>query len=155
MFGSPDNIGATSGSGATGGAGTGIQSLDTLDTFAGLTGGRPDAGKDIGGAVHQAMSDLRFSYQIGYYPSLQSRDDKFHKLRITCKRKGVRIQAKTSYNAWADPPGTQTRQAIDAAIWTGFDATEIGLRGNLSPDPKDRTRRTCCRECGSTPKTSH
>jgi len=137
MLGRQDNIGATSGAGATGGAGTGIESLETLDDFAGLTGGRPDAGKDIGGAVRQAMSDLRFSYQIGYYPSLQSRDGKFHKLRIVCKRKGVRVQAKTGYYAWADPPGTQTKQAIEAAIWTGFDAAEIGLRGTLSPDPKD------------------
>jgi hypothetical protein len=49
----------------------------------------------------------------------------------------VRIQAKTGYYAWPDPPGAQARQAIDAAISTAFDATEIGLRGTLSPEPKD------------------
>jgi hypothetical protein len=49
----------------------------------------------------------------------------------------VRIQAKTGYYAWPDPPGAQARQAIDAAISTAFDATEIGLRGTLSPGPKD------------------
>lgn len=138
MLGRQDNIGATSGgTGATGGAGTGIQSLETLDTFAGLTGGRPDAGKDIGAAVKQAMSDLRLSYQIGYYATPQSRDSKFHKLRIVCKRKGVHIQSKTGYYAWPYPPGAEAKQAINAAISTAFDAAEIGLRCSLSPDPKD------------------
>ena len=137
MFGSSDGIGDVSGAGYTGGAGTGALSVATLHDFAGMTGGRPDAGKDIGAALKQAMNDLRFSYQIGYYVPRQSRDGKFHKLRVVCKRKGVRIQAKTGYYAWPDPPGTGARQAIDAAISTAFDATEIGLRGTLSPEPKD------------------
>ena len=137
LLGSPDNIGGTSGAGDTGGAGIGIQSLATLDDFAGMTGGRPNAGKDIGAAVKQAMSDLRFSYQIGYFAPPQSRDGKFHKLRIVCKRKGVRIQAKTGYYAWPEPLGTAAKDAIDAAAATALDATEIGLRGTLLTDAKD------------------
>jgi len=134
LLGSPDRIGATSGGdGATGGAGTGLDSAATLDDFANMTGGRPNAGKDIGSAVTQAMNDLRFSYQIGYYAPPQSRDGKFHKLRVTSKRKGVRIQAKTGYYAWPDPPGTETRDIILAASLAAFDASEIGLRGTLTP----------------------
>src|SRR5208337_5533946 len=98
-----------------GSAGGDVSSEETLDDFAGLTGGRPDMGKDIGAALRQAMDDLRVSYQIGYYVPWQSRNGKFHKLRIVCKRKGVRIQAKTGYYAWADPPGAKAKQAIDAA----------------------------------------
>jgi len=42
MPGSPDRMGATSGgAGATGGAGTGMQSIETLDEVADVTGGRP------------------------------------------------------------------------------------------------------------------
>src|ERR1019366_6507040 len=41
IFGSGDAIGDTSGSGETGGAGTGLESIETLNEFAGLTGGRP------------------------------------------------------------------------------------------------------------------
>ena len=137
LLGSPDNIGASSGDGNTGGAGTGIQSLATLDDFAAMTGGRPNAGKDIGAAVRQAMSDLNYSYQIGYYAPAQSRDGKFHKLRIACKRKGVRVQAKSGYYAWPEPPGTAAKDAIDASAAATFDASEIGLRGSLSLDPKD------------------
>jgi VWFA-related protein len=128
LIGSPEGMG--------GPGTTGMGSMDTLDEFAHMTGGRPSAGKDIGGAVSQAITDMRTSYQIGYYPPASNWDDKLHKLRITCTRKGVRIQAKTSYYAWAEPPGARSQQAIDSAVSTTFDAAEIGLRATLTPDPK-------------------
>jgi VWFA-related protein len=60
-------LGSTNGvSGST--AGDDIGSMATLDEFAGMTGGRPNSGKDIAGAVKQAMADVRTSYQIAYYP---------------------------------------------------------------------------------------
>ena len=119
---------------ANGAAGMG--SMDTLDQFAELTGGRPDAGKDIGAAVRQAINDARTSYQIGYYPPETNWDDKYHKLRVTCTRKGVRIQAKTGYYAWREGPGAKAEEAIESTIPTTFDAAEIGLRATLSSDPK-------------------
>ena len=148
MLGSADNINATEtseigvgGRGTRRGAGAGpdtsvydgAQSLATLNTFAELTGGRRDAGKDIGAAVRQSLSDLRTSYQIGYYPPAANWDDKFHKLRITCTRKGVRIQAKTGYYAWREQPGAQSTQTVEAALAARFDAEEIGLTARLAP----------------------
>ena len=115
----------------------GVNSLDTLDEFAELTGGRPDSGKDIGMALRQAMNDARTSYQIGYYPPVKNWDDKYHKLRVACTRKGVHIQAKTGYYAWHDAPGAESEQALNSAVGTTFDAAEIGIRATLSPDPKD------------------
>jgi len=114
----------------------GMGSLDTVDQFAEMTGGRPDAGKDIGAAIRQAISDMRTSYQIAYYPPAKNWDDKFHKIRVTSTRKGVRIQTKTGYYAWREAPGAKSEEAIDSATSTTFDAAEIGLRATLSPDPK-------------------
>jgi len=146
MIGSSDNINAPDSSDSIAGARgmprgsatgpsvyDGAESLATLDTFANLTGGRPDAGKDIGSALRQALSDVRTSYQIGYYPPAANWDDKFHKLRITCTRKGVRIQAKTGYYAWREPPGAQSTEAVRSALATRFDAAEIGLTARLVP----------------------
>jgi VWFA-related protein len=162
LIGTPDRIGATSdGAGATypdgsdlpanaarggrnpGGAGTdtagiGVQSLATLNTLADMTGGRESAGKDICDALKQAKSDVRISYQIGYYPPENNWNGKYHKLRVTCKRKGVRIQAKTGYFAWVDEPGAGSEKAIGSAASTEFDAAEIGLRGSLSADSNDK-----------------
>jgi VWFA-related protein len=105
-----------------------------LDEFAGLTGGRPNKGKEIGAAIKEARNDLVTSYEIGYFPPTPNRVGEFHKLRITCKRKGVRIQARTGYYAGDDSTQTDTQPALDSAISTNFDAAEIGLRATISND---------------------
>jgi len=134
MMGSPDTVGDGPGGGPAGGR-SGLGSIDTLEQFAAMTGGRPDAGKDIGAAIKQALSDMQTSYQVGYYPASKNWDSKYHKLRVTCKRKGVRIQSKTAYYAWPEPPGTRAEQAVNMAATTTFDAAEIGLRATLTADP--------------------
>jgi VWFA-related protein len=113
------------------------EGLQTLDDFAGMTGGRPSQGKDIGVAIKEARNDLRVSYQIGYFPPAQDWDGKFHKLAVTCKRRGVRIQARTGYYASAENPEIEIRHIIDSAITMDFDAAEIALRATVSHDAKD------------------
>jgi VWFA-related protein len=134
MLGSPDEIGAESGVGETGGKGTGAQSIATLDEFANVTGGRPSTDKDIGHVVQQAMIDARSSYQIGYYPPANNWDGKFHKIKVTCKRKGIRIQVKTGYFAVAEPVGTRAADAFAATSQVAYDAGEIGLRATVTGD---------------------
>ena len=56
---------------------------------------------------------------------------------MTCKRKGVHIQAKTGYYAREEKPGAHAEEAFAAATSTSFDASEIGLRGAATTDPKD------------------
>jgi VWFA-related protein len=108
---------------------------DAADLLANLTGGRPDAGKDVGAAIKQAMNDVRTSYQVGYYPPERNWDSKFHKLHVTCDRKGVRLEFKTGYYASPEAPDERVRQTVNAVASTQFDAAEIGLRALLSPDP--------------------
>lgn len=134
MMGSPDAMGAGYG-------GSGLGSQETLDEFAGLTGGRPPGTKDIGAAVRQAMNDVRTSYQIGYLTEPRDWDSKFHKIRIKCSRKGVRVQARTGYYAWPEPPGARAERAISAAVTAAFDTGEIGIRASLHRDPADGSRR--------------
>ena len=110
----------------------GIANSETLNLFAGLTGGRPDAGQDIGGAVRQAMANMRTSYQVSYYPPASNWNNKLHKLRVTTTRKEVRIQSRTGYYATEAPPEERSGQAIDSFSRTAFDAAEIGLTARLS-----------------------
>jgi VWFA-related protein len=127
MLGSPDAVGG----------GDGIESRATLEELAGLTGGRPGTGKDIAAAVRQAVADVRTSYQLGYYAQPRNWDGKFHKLRITCTRKGVRIQVRTGYYGLQEPAGARAQRAIEAATSTEFDAAEIGIRGSVTPDAQN------------------
>ena len=136
MIGSRD-VGSSGPRGSAAAIDAGLDDRRTLDELAGLTGGRLNQGKDIGAATNESRNDLRTSYQIGYFPPAQNWDGKFHKLRVTCKRKGVRIQARTGYTASHDPAETETRHALDAATSADFDAAEIGLRVTMSPDPPD------------------
>ena len=67
---------------------------------------------------------------------MKSRDGKFHKLRVTMRRKGVRLQTKTGYYAWPDSPDDLEQAAIVLAH--PFEAGEIGLRATVSiPDAKN------------------
>ena len=109
---------------------TGLGSEQTLDQFASLTGGRAYQNNDIAGAIKQAISDARQSYLIAFVPPPENWDGKYHKIRVTCVRKGVRVQTRQGYFAFADQAasGKQEDSAMDAAAASPFDAAEIGLK---------------------------
>lgn len=117
---------------------SGLGSQETLEQFADLTGGRSKGIGSIAATLRQAMKDVRNTYQIGYLPPDDNWDGKFHKLRVTTKRKGVHLQSKTGYYAFAeDPPGEQ--DAIGAVVGSPVDAGEIGVRVRTTTSAKDPT----------------
>ena len=114
---------------------SGMASTETLDQFAGLTGGRSYGTVDIAGAIAQAAGDARMSYLIAFDPPLDRWDGKYHKIRVACSRKGVRLQTKQGYYAFAGDAheGDQEKAAIETAISSPFDIPEIGLYASLVP----------------------
>jgi VWFA-related protein len=70
--------------------------LGMLEQFADLTGGKV-YGNDIEKAVNEAMAASKSSYVIEYEPPRL--DGKYHKIRVTCSRKGVHLQVKQGYYA--------------------------------------------------------
>lgn len=113
----------------------GMGSEQTLDEFAKLTGGRAYMNNNIAGAIKQAVNDVKRSYLLSYAPPPENWDGKYHKIRITSTRKGVRLQARQGYFAFADQAASakQAADSIDAAIQSPFDAAEIGLRATSTP----------------------
>lgn len=107
---------------------------DTLEQFAQLTGGYAFMTPDIRGAIARAASDARMSYRIGYEPPLGNWDGKYHKIRVTCARKGVKLETKQGYYAFADmaAEGDREKAALEAAMASAFNATEIGLYVRLT-----------------------
>ena len=71
-------------------------SRDSLQYFADLTGGRFYTNETIGRAVTESLRDTADSYVLAYDTPT---DGKFHTIRITCTRPGVRIQSRTGYFA--------------------------------------------------------
>jgi hypothetical protein len=125
-------------SGTTDAPGAGLASIETLEEFAGLTGGRAFHTVDIAGAIAQASSDARMSYLVAYDPPMDKWDGKYHKIRVACSRKGVRLQTKQGYYAFAADAhqGDQEKAAIETAISSPFEVTEIGLNARLTPSAK-------------------
>jgi VWFA-related protein len=106
---------------------SGLSSGETLDQFAQLTGGRFSPGGDIAVVIRQAEKDVRTSYQIAYEPADANWDGKFHKLRVTTKRKGVKLQSKSGYYAWAGQAADE-QDAVGAVVGAPADSAEIGIR---------------------------
>jgi hypothetical protein len=122
---------------AAGSGGAGLASIETLDEFAGLTGGRA-YGVDVERAISQAAADARMSYLIAFDPPLDQWDGKYHKIRVACSRKGVRLQTKQGYYAFAADAhqGDQENAGFETAISSPFDIPEIGIYARLAPSGK-------------------
>jgi VWFA-related protein len=126
--------------------GVGTTSVETLGEFTGITGGRGYTSDRAGEAIEQARTDSRANYEIAYYSTSPNSDGKHHKIRVTCGRKEVRLQTEHEFYSFG-PPVSQSGPSTGAAVspeapmevqvaaHSPFDATDIGLRASVSPDP--------------------
>jgi hypothetical protein len=107
----------------------------TLDLFADLTGGQAYLSNEVESAMAQVTQNARASYRIGFYPSSKNWDGKFHKIRVTSERSGVRIQAAQGYNADLphELPIRDETAAIGWAQSSPFEISDIGLRATAKP----------------------
>ncbi len=69
---------------------------DTLQQIAGLTGGRMYSRGEVEKAITRSLEDARARYQLVFEGAV---DAKYHKLRVTCTRKGVHVEAPRGYFA--------------------------------------------------------
>jgi VWFA-related protein len=76
--------------------GASVEDAATLDQFAELTGGKVYH-NDIEKAVKEVMAESGAGYVIEYDGPRP--DGKYHKIRVICSRKGVRLQVKQGYYA--------------------------------------------------------
>ena len=117
------------------GAGAELASLsrDTLRQMSSLTGGRAYTSDAVNEAITQARTDARANYTVGYFPSIQTWNGKYHKIRIASTRSGIHFTAKQGYYAFAEPtPMDQEQATLGMAASSPFDSPEIGLRASVS-----------------------
>jgi len=89
---------------------------------------------DVGSAIQEARNDARASYTLGFNP--QNWDGKYHKVRVSCTRRGVHVLAPDGYYAFEAASLDEEESSIQAATWSPFDAGEIGVRATVSPSEK-------------------
>jgi VWFA-related protein len=116
----------------------GLGSMETLQQFADLTGGQAFLNNDVKAAITQATADARMSYVLSYYPNPQAFDGKYHKIRVTCSQKGVKVHSKAGYYAYPTQAVSRTQHeaTLDAALASQFDAAQIGIDAKMTPSKK-------------------
>ena len=104
-------------------------------SIAAATGGKAffDA-MDLSFAVHAAEEDSRSSYVLGFYPSEEMLDGKYHRLTVKIRNTAYHLNYRPGYVASkaAPPAPVLSDQALlDAPL----DSAGIGLTAQLQPDP--------------------
>jgi len=112
---------------------SGMESKDTLWQLAELTGGAWFPSDFVAKAIAQAALDAHAMYRIAYVAAASNWDGKYHRLRVTCDRKGVQIRAMAGYDAAIDasPLGRYAQAALGIS-----DAQDIGIRATVTPSAK-------------------
>jgi VWFA-related protein len=111
---------------------------DVMIRLADETGGRAFYfNNDLSGSVRTAIADAQVSYTLGFYPSENSFDGKFHNLDVKVDRKDVEVRHRTGYFAVKDkaPDEKERRSIMSELLSSPLDASQIGLQGAVQPGP--------------------
>jgi VWFA-related protein len=110
--------------------------LDTMNTLAGLTGGRAYyADNGLDSLIAEAVEDSELIYTLGFYPSQESQDGDWHKLRVSVDRRGVNVRYREAYFAAKATADTDRHSTtLEQMLKDTLDVAEIGLRADTTPD---------------------
>jgi len=121
---------------------------EALRRLSAETGGRAIVNtNDLAAGLEQVFADASAYYLIGYSPSRQLADGKFHEIEVRVKRSGVRVTARRGY--WAPteaelnpeptpPPDVPLTNALRALVQPA-DGRQIDLWVGTAPSRGDRT----------------
>jgi VWFA-related protein len=106
-----------------------------MDQMALLTGGHFYSRQDVKTVLNQVAQDAAGSYTLMYDPGSDNWNNKWHRLHITCERKGVRLQLRERYYAVADArtPVERNKAGLMAAYQSPGDFAAIGLHVKFVP----------------------
>jgi VWFA-related protein len=111
----------------------------TMDDLAQRTGGHAYYNtNDIARAIHQAVTDSRLTYTIGFYPTDEKSGRDFHKIKVETSRPHLNLHYRSGYLEVpaASPDERKRMLQMHDTFWSPLDATEIGLTVHASrPSP--------------------
>jgi len=115
----------------------GSKNQDTMRELASRTGGRAYINtNDLNKAIRDAIQDTRVTYTLGFYPSGEKFDGKFHELKVKVDRPGANIRYRKGYFDFAEQPQDEkARKAeLSDAVWSPMEASALGLVVQVQPD---------------------
>lgn len=108
---------------------------DYLASIATNTGGRFFINQnDLAHAIDEIVSENGSYYMLGYYPDPFVADGKFHELKVTVTRPGVRVRARPGYTTpLAGAPAETAATALTTTMSAGFNVSGLSLRAFAAP----------------------
>jgi VWFA-related protein len=109
---------------------------DILRSLAEGTGGRAFLNtNDIHGAIRRAADDARLTYVLGYYPTNDVWDGRFHRISVKVSRPGLDVRHRKGYFAVAtqEQASAQRSAALQAAVSRPINASGLGLTLRVDP----------------------
>jgi VWFA-related protein len=112
-----------------------------MEDVAGLTGGRTFYREDLDSVLSQLGQAASASYLLLAAPPADNWDNKFHRLRVQCERKGVKVTARQRFYAYPSQGQVPALElaAMSALLRIPADAPEVELRGSIAPGSKPGT----------------
>ena len=115
--------------------------IDGLRHVADWTGGRAFYNtNDLGAAINGAVTDSDLTYVLGYYPANQNWDDKFRKIKVNVKRRGVEVRHRLGYFAeqTVTPAADVRQKAILEALESPLETTSLPITVTVQPAANGR-----------------
>jgi len=117
-------------------AGFDVPGIDTMNLFAGKTGGKAFYTiNDMESAIAAIEDDGAITYVIGYYPAEGKLDGKFHSISVKVPGHSYEIRHRKGYLAEETKQITdkQRRTAVEAAFLDPLEATGLGVIARATP----------------------
>jgi VWFA-related protein len=119
-----------------------VENQQTMSTLANATGGHAYFNtNDLSRAIREAVDDSTLTYTLGFYPSNENYDGKFHKIELkTPARSGLSAHYRKGYYDVADQPLDERARKVELqnAVWSPLDSSSLGLTVQLAKAPADR-----------------
>jgi len=103
-------------------------SKGAMQAMASITGGRYFYPEDFAAGIDKVLSDMQGSYTLGFHVT-EKPDDKWHKLKVEVKRKGLSVRYREGYLADSRQvqPARWTQEAWRAALSNPLGSSAIPL----------------------------
>ncbi len=84
--------------------------------------------------IKEAVDDSELIYTLGFYPSQESQNGDWHKLKVSVDRRGVSVRYRENYFASEALADAASHPTLQQLLHDTLDAAEIGLRAETTPD---------------------
>jgi len=114
---------------------------ETMSALASGTGGHAYFNtNDLSKAIRDAVDDSSLTYTLGFYPSGDTADGKFHKLDVKAiGHSGLSMHYRKGYFDIADQPRDEHAKHVEIqdAVWSPLDSSALGLLVKVTDAGKD------------------